>query len=238
VRENKGGLMQLLNKHQYRALGVATVLVILVSCSSSDNESASTTVQATDAPTSAPTTTAAPATTTTVKPTGTEQSCGADERLEDGDGDGWGSCVSTTTTTTVDPADEADLNVLIALTAITSDKQKFADLIKDSSFSIESVDLIDVVVNNGPPPTADLEIAVTSGYNGIEYRDEIAWTLARNLSIFWESNEGALRNDVGSVKPGLVLTVDTTRYVAPYDLMVQVADLGITSTDWLAAARQ
>lgn len=234
-----------------------------VSVTASSSTLAATTTEAVTTTTAAPATSTLPASTSTVAPTtaaptttevpttteerhtGGVQSCSGGKVFVDQDGDGWGTCQSTATTTTepapattVDPANQADLGVLLAGTSLTSDKDRLVDAIKETSFSVESVDLIDFKVEDGPPPTAALFIAVTSGYNGIEYRDEVAWDLFRGFAVFWDKDDGSFRNEVGTLKPGLILTVDTTTYIAPMELMAQVADLEITSTDFLNLARQ
>jgi hypothetical protein len=103
--------------------------------------------------------------------------------------------------------------------------------------AIEENDLIDFVTTNGSL-TPTFRLAVTSGYNGIEFRDEVAWEIAKALEFLWSSDSPLFRNDVGTLKTGFELTVDTTVYIAPYDLMVAVADLKTTSVDWLTLARQ
>lgn len=181
--------------------------------------------------TASPSTTAATTTTTERAKTGTVQTCTDGVELLDVDKDGWGVC--PTPTTTIDPAIDADLAVLFAGQAVLDPEINLAGAIESDIFSVESVDLINYVAE---PST--FQLAVTSGYNGIEFRDEVAWEIVGNLGFLWSTENDLFRNDVGTIKTGLELTVDTTRYVAPYDLMVLVADRQITSTDWLNLARQ
>jgi hypothetical protein len=183
--------------------------------------------------------TTVPATTTTAAPapTGNAQSCPAGSDLMDNDGDGWGICPTATTTM-------SGIGDIVAL-GIGSDIEDgavdLATAIESDIFSVESVDLVRFnTVDGSFSPT--LELAVTSGYNGIEYRDEVAWELARALGFLWEADaadgDGAFRNDGGLVTVGLDITVDTTRYLAPHMMMLMVADRQITSADWLNLARQ
>ena len=196
------------------------------------DDSPSTTTAADDTTTTAaPSTTAAVTTTTERAKTGTVQSCTDGVELLDVDKDGWGVC--PTPTTTIDPAIDADLAVLFAGQAVLDPEINLAGAIESDIFSVESVDLINF---QAEPPT--FQLAVTSGYNGIEFRDEVAWEIVGNLGFLWSTDNALFRNDVGTLKTSLELTVDTKRYLAPYDLMVLVADRKVTSTDWLNLARQ
>lgn len=185
---------------------------IFVSCSADTNSAHTTTAPIKTTPTTVTSTTVKSTTTTIPKLTTTVAS-----------------------TTTVDPIVEADAKILFMTVQLDSTKQEMADIIEDGVSLVESVDLI--AFDTIPPLTVVLNLAVTTGFNGIEYRDEVAWELARLTSIFWET-DGGLRNDIGTFKPTLVLTVDTTTYIASYDMMVAVADLNMTSVDWLNFARQ
>jgi hypothetical protein len=228
------------------SLIVLTVVVSLSACSSDKEartgnsvagaqpgEDSPRTTAAADATTTtaAPSTTADVTTTTERAKTGTVKSCTDGVELLDVDQDGWGVC--PTPTTTIDPAIDADRAVLFAGQAVLDPEINLAGAIESDVFSVESVDLINYVAE---PST--FQLAVTSGYNGIEFRDEVAWEIVGNLGFLWSTENDLFRNDIGTVKTGLELTVDTTRYVAPYDLMVLVADRKITSTDWLNLSRQ
>ena len=245
--------------HRRTCLAVL-VLVILGACSSSDTTAtiepavdttaivaAEPPVPTTAASTTVPTTTEAPATTaapttTEVAHTGGAQSCAADKVLVDADGDGWGGCVTPTTTTVDDgapSANQGDFNVLFIGAAIEAREQvDIATALEDAVYSVDSVDLLEFYTEDGVP-RPELRIAVTTGYSGIEYRDETAWAIAKGLEFLWEDGDSMLfRNDDGTLITSLVLTVDTTRYVAPYEMMTMVADLQILSADWLNLARQ
>jgi len=135
--------------------------------------------------------------------------------------------------TTPGPAgqDSADAAVLAVGEQWNADKQPLIDLINDASYSVESVDLI-----AWDGSSATLSIAITSGYNGTEYHDEIAWEIVTPLARqHWAA--GTPFRGVSGLLPSLTLTVDSSTYHSTYELMVAVADVSITSAHWLASAR-
>jgi hypothetical protein len=140
---------------------------------------------------------------------------------------------TTSTAAPAAPAQGSDAAVLAAGEALNADKSAMQAMVTDASSSVETVDVI-----NWDPATATLRIAVTSGFNTEEYRDEVAWAIASSLGAQYWGPDGELRNDAGTVKPGLSLQVDSTTYVAPYDLMAAIGDVNISSTDWLTQVRQ
>jgi len=201
------------------------------------------------APTQAPTTpvTVPPATeapTTTVKRVCTDGiTRGSYDTKQTCVSNGWRNTPEPRpTTTTVAPDINADANVLVLGAGLNNDPAGFGKILSDADSSIETVDVVHFDVTNGPPPTSTLTIAVTTGYHGIEYRDSTAWTLAKILSVLWNpvttDDESSFRNEVGSLHTELVIVVDDTTYVAPMELMMQAADLTVTSMDFLNATRR
>jgi hypothetical protein len=141
-------------------------------------------------------------------------------------------------TTTVDPAVESDAKTLFTGVNFTStQREAFAEAVQASSVSVDSVDVLDFTVDEATK-TATLVIAVSSGYNGIEYRDEVAWDIVRPLSTFWDRIDGPFRNDAGTIRTGMNLMVDTTNYIVSWDLLNGIADMRVTSTDFLNQSRQ
>lgn len=227
-----------------RIAPVLVSLAALAACGGDeDSDTAAGVIESTVAETTgeATTTTEAIETTTTQGHTGDRKklNCQADEDFEDDDGDGWGECVPGATTPAISPGEEQDVTVLFFGSRIETDpelRSTLNDAIEEASFSVDSVDVITFTTTD--IGTADLEIAITSGYNSVEIRDQVAWELASGLAFMWEVGDTLIfRNDEGTVKVGFVLTVDTTTYRASYDQMVTIADKRITSTDWLNATR-
>jgi hypothetical protein len=57
------------------------------------------------------------------------------------------------------------------------------------------------------------------------------------LSTLWKP-DGILRNDVGTLKPSLTVVVDGRGYIAPYELMVRLAERNVTQTEWIELAER
>lgn len=150
---------------------------------------------------------------------------------------------STTTlapTTTMDPVDVRDLEIMSLAGAFNSDEGVRSSLrkaVQTSDFSIESVD---VIAMGTTETTFQLQIAVTTGYNGVEYRDSTAWSIvSKSLApLLWSDGDKAVfRNAGGKTQVGLQLTVDSTVYTATYTQMLDVADFKVSSIAWLNSAR-
>ena len=196
-------------------------LIFAAACSSGDDGGASvdellatapttTTVPATNAPTTvAPTTeaTTTVAPTTTAAPSTTRATTTTIQR----------------TTTTVNPDDE----VIVRLAGIEATRDRFLDIIEDN-FVLERVDVFTVDLRTtGAFPTAAITLSGTSGYGTPEIQLEQTWKLIGLLAEFW-TKDGLLRNDEGSLLVSTDVTVDGRRFVAPYELMVRVAERRVT----------
>lgn len=141
-----------------------------------------------------------------------------------------------TTTTTVNPATEADLTVLITISAIESTRSDLISAIEED-FVLDRVDVFETKVESGPPGSAIIYISGTSGYSTDEFQIQKAWELATTMATFWQDDDVSLRNDQGNLKPGLEIVVDGRRFMADHDLMVRVAERRVTQDEWLMLAR-
>jgi len=135
--------------------------------------------------------------------------------------------------TTEDPGDRRDIELLLTVGVLREGEARL-NLIKaiEDDFILERIDVW----------TADLgdddftfRVEGASGYNSAEYQIEKAWELVSVLGMFWES-DGMLRNDVGTIKPSLTVVVDGRAYVAPYELMVRLAERSVTQSEWMSLA--
>lgn len=232
--------------HMGRAALVAAAVITVGACGAAKAEVASTTTTTTQPPT-----TPAPTTTTTHKPICED---GTTHINPQGEYERHYGCVNgqwvyqgeqlrpvpvtTAPPTTVDDAakaTEADTAIQLLATGIVADPKLLKDLIETVAYLVDSVD---VITAEAPDPSAPtIHIAVTTGFSGVEYRDETAWAIARSFGQFLWMPDTVFRNEAGRLRPGLHLTVDDTEYVAPYGLMAAIGDYKISSTDWLTMAR-
>jgi len=86
--------------------------------------------------------------------------------------------------------------------------------------------------------TLTLDVTLDPAQNfADEAVDRAAWILVQFLKTHWGRGE-PFRLDGATLRPRLVLAVNSTQYVSDFDLMVRVADQLITNTDWVDASRQ
>ena len=102
----------------------------------------------------------------------------------------------------------------------------------EDDFILERIDVFTVELDDG----FVFRVEGASGYGTSEYQIEQAWELVSLFGMFWES-DGMLRNDVGTIKPSLTVVVDGRRYIAPYELMVRLAERNVTQAEWMSLAK-
>ena len=145
-----------------------------------------------------------------------------------------------TTTTTEDVGLSKDVQILVAVSSLESTQRDGIIEAIESSSTLERVDVFTVDVTDGTDTTqgsVTWRIEGSSGYRTEENQLLQVWELASSLALFWESDDGVLRNDEGTIKPALEIVVDGRRYVASYDSMVALADRRISQAEWLERSK-
>lgn len=142
------------------------------------------------------------------------------------------------TTTTENLADQRDLELIITAGVLREGEERL-NLVNaiENDFILERVDIFTVDFVDGDSTAFIFRVEGASGYNGEEYQIEQMWELVSLLALTWES-DGILRNDIGTIKPSLAVVVDGNQYVAPYDLMVRLAERNVTQSEWIELAER
>jgi hypothetical protein len=148
------------------------------------------------------------------------------------------STTERVTTTTENLADQRDIEVLLTAGALREGEQRLnlVNAIEDD-FILERVDIFTVDFVDGDSSAFIFRVEGASGYSTDEIQIESMWDLVSLLSTFWEP-DGILRNDVGTLKPSLTVVVDGRGYIAPYELMVRLAERNVTQTEWIELAER
>ena len=141
------------------------------------------------------------------------------------------------TTTTENPAFQRDLELIITAGVLQEGEQRLnlVNAIEDD-FILERVDIFTADFVDGDSSAFIFRVEGASGYSTDEIQLESMWDLVSLLSTMWEP-DGMLRNDIGRIKPSLAVVVDGYRYVAPYDLMVRLAERNVTQSEWMSLAQ-
>jgi hypothetical protein len=147
------------------------------------------------------------------------------------------STTERVTTTTENLADQRDLELIITAGVLREGEQRLnlVNAIEDD-FILERVDIFTVDFVDGDSSAFIFRVEGASGYSTDEIQLESMWDLVSLLSTMWEP-DGMLRNDIGTIKPSLAVVVDGNRYVAPYDLMVRLAERNVTRDVWMSLAQ-
>jgi hypothetical protein len=142
------------------------------------------------------------------------------------------------TTTTENLADQRDLEVLLTAGMLREGEERLnlVNAIEDD-FILERVDIFTVDFVDGDSTAFIFRVEGASGYSTDEIQIESMWDLVSLLSTMWEP-DGILRNDVGTLKPSLTVVVDGRGYIAPYELMVRLAERNVTQTEWIELAER
>lgn len=139
----------------------------------------------------------------------------------------------TTTTTTIDPAVAADAKMIATLATIATTQRDGMIKAIESDFPAATVEKFDAV-SGVPPDRSYVTMTVDTGYQVASNQQRQLWEMIRGIAAFWASS-GPLRNDAGSVHPGLVLSAHGKTYDASYDVMVAVADRHMAQDEFFAA---
>jgi len=163
--------------------------------------------------------------------------CPDGEHLET-DGTGAPRCVVhppdwTGTDQQVDP-DQAAIDLTHDL---VTDPQRFADVIVGITPTITEVDDVTFALTNVDLGSAGIAFGVTTSATSENERDDVAWAVIFAISDLW-GPVGGFRNETGQVRTGAVLTVDSVRYLASMEMLMQVYDFTISEPDFIAASRQ
>lgn len=144
---------------------------------------------------------------------------------------------TTSATTAATPVPIANANLSdAAILSFGESLNRGADAFIDDVLGLTDGTITAVNTYGWDAATATLTLDVTldpaEGYDP----DLAAWVIVQVLRFHWGRGE-PFRLDGATLRPRLVLVVDSTRYESDFGLMVRVADQLITSADWVAAAR-
>jgi hypothetical protein len=84
--------------------------------------------------------------------------------------------------------------------------------------------------------TTTVVLTVTLGPTYENSASTMAWILSRDRAMDLWDRATPFRAETATIRPGLVVTVDGTRFVSDFDLCVQLADQTIAMRDWIAAS--
>lgn len=129
------------------------------------------------------------------------------------------------TTTTEAPRELTDDQLDQFAEAFVQDRLK-PTVIK-SFGDINNVDSVDEVTYL--PETDQVNIVLTSSYNGEKYHDEDAWEFLQIVAVLWDKEEGAFA--LGGVKVGLRLRVSSVTYSCNSETMLDIAANRLTKGD-------
>lgn len=139
----------------------------------------------------------------------------------------------TASSIALDP-DEPAIRLALRL---VDDPSLFADIILGTSKMISSVDDVRFNLDDAATNGANMTVTVASAASNEAERDDVAWAVAFAVADFW-GPQGGFRNEAGEVRTALTLVVDTTRYVAPMDLMSRVFDSTVSKSTFLQMTRE
>jgi hypothetical protein len=87
------------------------------------------------------------------------------------------------------------------------------------------------------PETVTVTVSATLSPTYSAGVDTAAWIIARDRAMDLWDRQSPFRAAGATIRPGLEITVDDTRFVSDFDLAVRLADQTIAMTDWLAESR-
>lgn len=120
---------------------------------------------------------------------------------------------------------------------LVTDPQRFSDIILGLSPVISDVDDVEFTITDAALGSAGISFGVTTSATTEAERDEVAWAVMFAIADFWGPG-GGFRNEAGQVRTGATLTVDSVKYVAPMQLLMQVYDFTLSQGDFIAASRK
>jgi hypothetical protein len=135
-------------------------------------------------------------------------------------------------TTTAAPT-AADTELLAFGDSINAGAQDFVD-----NLTAGDEDLIETAAYSWDPATATVRLAVTFAPSYSYPLDTAAWIFARDRAMDLWSRGGAFRAEDATIRPGLEIVVNDSRYVSDFDLCLRVADQTIAIDDWIRASRR
>ncbi len=94
--------------------------------------------------------------------------------------------------------------------------------------SVESVDEVTYL-----PETNQVNIVLTSTFNGEQYHDEDAWEYLQVIAVLWDEEDGALALE--GIDIGLRLTLSSVTYSCDRTTMIDLAENRLTKGDAIRA---
>jgi hypothetical protein len=134
--------------------------------------------------------------------------------------------------TTTEPLSLADAAILALGEQINEDSDDLVQtLMADDDGFIEQAGY------SWDPQSATVTVSATLSPTYTDGVDTAAWIIARDRAMDLWDRQSPFRAEGATIKPGLEIAIDDSRFVSDFDLAVRLADQTIAMTDWLAESR-